>query len=185
MLTSNVPVLETTRLILRAHRPEDFAASTALWGDPNVTRLIMGKPLTEEEVWSRLLRYAGHWQWLGFGFWAVEEKASGQLIGEMGFADYKREIVPNFAGTPELGYVLASSAQRKGFATEAVKSIVAWGDEHFQAARTVCLMSPDNQISRSVAEKCGYREFQRSSYHGQPIVMLERLAPGENLARPL
>ncbi len=67
MLTSNVPVLETTRLILRAHRPEDFAASTALWGDPNVTRLIMGKPLTEEEVWSPIaLRrpLAMAWLWI-------------------------------------------------------------------------------------------------------------------------
>jgi RimJ/RimL family protein N-acetyltransferase len=92
-----VPVIETSRLMLRAHRVEDFAASAALWGDRDVTRYITGKPLTNEEVWSRLLRYAGHWQWLGFGYWVVEEKASGRFIGEMGFADYRREIEPSIA----------------------------------------------------------------------------------------
>ena len=55
-----VPVIDTTRLRLRGHRPADFADSLALWGDPIVTRFIGGKPLSEEDVWARLLRYVGH-----------------------------------------------------------------------------------------------------------------------------
>lgn len=56
----NVPILETERLRLRAHRLDDFAASAAMWADPIVTRYTVGKPQTSEEVWSRLLRYIGH-----------------------------------------------------------------------------------------------------------------------------
>src|SRR5579864_5518349 len=89
-----VPVLETERLRLRGHRLEDFVQSAAMWGDPKVTQYIGGKPLTEEECWTRLLRYAGHWSLLGFGYWVAEEKASGNFVGEVGFADYKRDLQP-------------------------------------------------------------------------------------------
>jgi len=175
MAKSLVPVIETARLRLRSHTKEDFAASCALWGDPKVTHYITPKPLTAEDVWSRLLRYAGHWEWLRFGFWAVEEKMSGQFVGEMGFAEYKREIIPPLHGIPELGYVLASPFHGRGYAREAVSAIVSWGDEHFHNARTVCLVSPDNHISLRLAEKCGYREFRETSYKGQPTVLLERV----------
>ena len=84
------PTLETERLVLRAHRVEDFSDLAALWADPVVTRFISGVPQTAEESWSRLLRYAGHWLLLGFGYWAVEEKATGNFLGEVGF-DSTRE----------------------------------------------------------------------------------------------
>ena len=45
-----VPVLETERLRLRGHRPDDFADSVAMWADPLVTRYIGGKPLSGEDV---------------------------------------------------------------------------------------------------------------------------------------
>ncbi len=141
-----------------------------------MTRYITGRPLTREEVWSRLLRHAGHWQWLGFGYWALEEKSSGECIGELGFADYQREIEPSVSGTPELGYSLAAPAQRKGYATEALAAAIAWGDERFATARTVCLVNPANAVSLRMAAKCGYREFARGRYKGEITVMLERFA---------
>ena len=49
-----------------------------MWADPAVTRFIGGRVFNREEVWARLLRYAGHWQWMGYGFWAIEEKESGR-----------------------------------------------------------------------------------------------------------
>ena len=169
-----VPVIETERLRLRAHRPDDFAACAAMWALPEVVRYIGGKPFSVEEVWSRVLRYAGHWQWMGFGFWALEEKSTGAFAGDLGFAEFKREIEPSIQGIPEIGWVLAPHAQGKGYATEAVRAVVAWGDEHFDRARTVCLIHPENLPSLRVAEKCGYKEFQRTTYKGQPTIILER-----------
>lgn len=145
--SQSIPVIETARLKLRPHVAGDFDACAALWGDPLVTRYITGKPLTGEEVWSRLLRHAGHWQWLGFGYWALEEKASRLLIGELGFADYQRAIEPSISGTPELGYTVASHAQGRGYAAEALAAAIAWSDERFQDPRTVCLVSPENRVS--------------------------------------
>ena len=170
-----VPVIETERLKLRAHGPGDFAACAAMWALPEVVRYIGGKPFSVEEVWSRVLRYAGHWQWMGFGFWALEEKATGSFAGDLGFAEFKREIEPSIEGIPEIGWVLAPHAQGKGYATEAVRAVVGWGDQHFARARTVCLIHPENLSSLRVAEKCGYKEFQRTAYKGQPTIILERL----------
>jgi RimJ/RimL family protein N-acetyltransferase len=169
-----IPIIETERLILRGHRREDFRDCAAMWAEPGVVRYIGGRPLSGEEIWARMLRYAGHWEWMGFGFWAIEERATGAFAGEAGFAEFKREMEPLILGVPEVGWVLATHTHGQGYATEAVRAVVAWGDEHFGAARTVCLIHPDNSRSVHVAEKCGYREFQRATYKGQPTVIFER-----------
>lgn len=171
---AEVPVLETTRLKLRGHRLDDFTHCAAMWADPQVTQYIGGKPLTEEEAWTKFLRYAGHWRLLGFGYWAIEEKATGKFVGELGFADYKRDLQPPLNGTPEIGWVLASPAHGKGYATEAVRAAVAWGDAHFQAARTACIIAPENLASIHVAEKCGYRGPQPATYRGKPTLLFVR-----------
>ena len=98
-------------------------------GRPIVVRYIGGKPLTAEETWAKVLRYAGLWSLLGFGYWALEEKATARFIGELGFADFRRNIQPSLDGVPELGWALVSRAHGKGYATEAVRAAIAWGDE--------------------------------------------------------
>jgi RimJ/RimL family protein N-acetyltransferase len=169
-----VPVLETERLVLRAHRIADFDASAAMWGDPVVTRYIGGKPSTREDVWGRLVRYAGHWPLMGYGYWAIEDKSFGRFIGEAGFADFKRDITPPLGDDPEIGWALTPAAHGKGYATEIVTALVEWGDANLSSKRTVCLIHPDNSPSIYVAKKCGYKEFARTTYKGQPTILFRR-----------
>src|SRR5271170_1688738 len=160
MLTA-APRIETERLLLISHRLEDFADCSAMWMDPEVVRFISGKPSTKLEVWHRLQRYVGHWPLLGFGTWAVRDKGSGRYAGALGFADNQRDLDSSPSELPELGYVFASWCHGRGFATEAVRAICAWGDEHLPQRRTWCLINPEAKASLRVAEKCGYREFAR------------------------
>jgi len=146
-----------------------------MWSDPAITRYTIGSPSPRQRTWTRLLAYRGHWALLGFGYWAVEEKATGRFVGELGFAEFKREIQPSIEGTPELGWALISQAQGKGYATEALRAAVAWGDSHFGPVRTVCLIHPDNHPSLRVADKLGYKELLRTSIDGMPEVMFLRL----------
>ncbi len=169
-----VPVVETERLRLRGHRLDDLAECTAMWGDIEVTRYIGGVPFTVEDVWSRILRYSGHWAWLGFGPWLVEEKETGRFVGEVGFAEFKRVITPAVEGSPEIGWVLTPRAQGLGFATEAALAAVEWGLSRFGRVRTVCIIHPDNAPSLRIAEKCGYGEFARTVYKSQPTILLSR-----------
>ncbi len=127
----DVPIIETERLRLRGHSMDDFAHCTALWGDAAVTQYIGGKPLTAEECWSRFLRYFGHWSLLGFGYWVVEERESGDFVGEAGFADYKREMEPPLEDAPELGWVLAPAKHRKGIRDRSRPCGDALGGEAF------------------------------------------------------
>ena len=169
---------------MRSHRIADFADCAAMWADAGVTRYIGGKPFSEEESWGRLLRYIGHWSLMGFGYWAVEDKATGNFIGEVGFADYKRDIQPSIQGMPELGWVFVSRIHGTGYATETVRAAAAWGDANFGSMRTVCLIHPENLASIRVAEKCGYREYQRSIYKGHPTILLARDSPEKPLITP-
>jgi RimJ/RimL family protein N-acetyltransferase len=173
-LELSVPVLETDRLILRGHSIGDFKRCASLWSDPLVIRYISGTPLSREECWSRLLRYVGHWAMLGFGYWIAEEKGSGAFVGEVGFADYKRELEPALPQVPEAGWVLASSAHGKGYATEALRAILAWGQANLPGDETICLIHPENQKSVRVAEKCGYRKQEMATYKGHPTMVFVR-----------
>lgn len=169
-----IPFLKTDRLKLRGHQLDDFAHSAAMWADVNVVQFIGGNPLTEEESWTRFLRYAGHWSLVGFGCWVVEEKETGEFVGEVGFADYKRDLKPSLKGIPEIGWAFISQAQGKGYATEAVHAATAWGDQNFPSGKTACIIHPENVASIRVAEKCGYRRSRSTTYKDKPTLMFVR-----------
>src|SRR5260370_9572900 len=174
-----VPVIETERLRLRGHRPEDFADCAAMWADPVVTRYIGGKPRSEEDAWAGTRRFVGHLAWLGFGYWVVEEKATGRFAGETGFSDWKRKIEPSLRGVPELGWVLPTRAHGKGYATEAVRAAIAWGDANTRSAqpalgKMVCIIHPEHARSIRVAEKCGFSRGQATTNKGEPTILFAR-----------
>jgi RimJ/RimL family protein N-acetyltransferase len=164
------PVIETERLLLRGHCLGDLEPLAAMWADLDVIRHIGGKPSSANETWARLLRYVGHWSLLGYGFWALEEKASGRFVGEAGLADFKREIEPPIT-TPEMGWVLAPWAHGKGYATEAVLAARAWGLAHFGPIEVSCIIDPENTASIRVAEKASFRERLRTTYQGGPTIV--------------
>lgn len=170
----NPPVLETPRTLLRPHGPDDFDDVAEMWADPAVVRHITGKPSTRQDSWSRLLRYIGHWHALRFGYWVVEDRQGGKFLGEVGFADFKRDITPSLEGLPEIGWVLRSSAHGRGIATEAVAAALCWGDANLDSDRTVCIVDPEHAASIRVARKNGYREFERTTYMSQPALLLDR-----------
>ena len=169
------PDIETARLVLRPHRLDDFHALAAMWRAPDVVRYISGKPSTNEQSFSRLLRYAGHWALLSFGYWAIEDRESGEFAGEAGFAESHREIEPSLDGMPELGWIVAPRWQNKGYATEAVRACLTWGAQHFPASsKFSCIITPDNIASIRVAEKCGFALLQCTTYQGDPVGMYTR-----------
>ena len=172
-----ITLIKTERLVLRGHSLRDFEALHAMWCEPAVYRHITGRPSTREEAWSRLLRYLGHWALLGFGYWVLEELSTGTFMGEMGFADYQRDIEPSFDGRPELGWVLTTAAQGKGYATEALMAITSWGDAHFGGKETACMIAPENAASIRVAGKIGFLKKLETTYKGEPTLVFYRSSP--------
>jgi RimJ/RimL family protein N-acetyltransferase len=104
----------------------------------------------------------------------VEEKSSGRYVGDIGYADLKRDLEPSLEGMLEFGWVLAPSAHGRGYASEAVAAVTAWGDQHLGALRAVCIIAPENLPSIRVAEKAGFRPWQETTYHGSPTLVFSR-----------
>lgn len=89
---------------------------------------------------------------------------------------FRREMTPALGDAPETGWVLASWAHGRGFATEALRAVLAWADRELAGRTTTCVIDPDNTQSLRVAAKCGYTEFARGEVKGSPVVVLRRNA---------
>jgi RimJ/RimL family protein N-acetyltransferase len=173
----NIPVIETVRLRLRGHYPSDLAPFVAMWQEPQFYQHLAGRPLPEEEVWTKMLRHAGVWQGWGYGFGAIQQTATGHFIGAVGFGEWQRNITPSLKGFPEVGWVLAPHTHGRGYALEAAGAALAWGDVNLPVARTVCIVDVGNAASLRLAAKVGYQEIDRVLYKDIPVVLLERFAP--------
>ncbi|HKE36256.1 MAG TPA: GNAT family N-acetyltransferase [Candidatus Baltobacteraceae bacterium] len=169
------PIIQTPRLVLRPHRLSDFDAMAAMWREPQIVRYISGKPSTREQSWMRLLRYVGHWSLLDYGYWVIEDRQTGEFAGECGFADFHRDIDPPLDGMPEMGWMIAPRFQGKGYATEGIVACLTWGARHFPAGTTfACIITPDNLASVRVAEKCGFRLREETTYLGDAVGLYTR-----------
>ncbi|WP_244488930.1 GNAT family N-acetyltransferase [Devosia sp. Root635] len=166
------PTLTTPRLTLRAHIAADFPACCTLWTDPDVVRFIGGRPNTPEEVWSRILRHAGHWQLLGYGYFLATTGDTGAVVGEFGLANFHRDITPSFGDTPEAGWAMLPQYQGRGLAREALAAILAWADRSMP--RTVCMIDPANTASLSLAGKLGYAQYASTTYKDHAMLLFER-----------
>ena len=174
------PRIETERLILRAHSIDDFDDCAALWGSAEVTRFIGGSPRPPQDAWFRILRYAGHWALLSYGFWAIIDKTSGAFLGEGGFSDFRRGI-PVLDAVPEMGWALMPSAWGRGIAKEAAFAFADWGDANFDVTETACIISPDNHASIRVAEHIGFLSVDQITYDGEPTMIFKRVRHASRL----
>jgi RimJ/RimL family protein N-acetyltransferase len=169
----SAPTLSTSRLVLSAHTADDFAACIALWSDPEVVRFIGGRPFAPDEVWARILRYAGLWALLGYGYWAIRDRTSGRFLGECGFADFRRDIQPPLGDRPEAGWILSPDAHGRGLAEEAMRAALVW-IEGAGFRSTVCIIAPGNTASLKLADRLGYVVQGEAQFRGQPTTLLAR-----------
>lgn len=170
---TDIPVLETPRLILRPHALADYDDFHDLWADEEVVRYIGGKPSTAEASWIRLMNRAGMWHYMHFGFLIIEERESGRLIGEAGFHEVRRQMTPSLVGTLETGWLLRPDCQGKGYAFEAMTALIAWAEERFAERPMTAIIAPENVPSLALADRLGFREIARTDYYG-PVIVLSR-----------
>jgi RimJ/RimL family protein N-acetyltransferase len=151
-----IPTIETPRLLLRGFREADLDAYADMMARPEVTRFLgTGETLDRENAWRQIAMILGHWTLRGFGFWAVEERASGRFLGRIG--PWQPEGWPGL----EVGWTLAPHAWGHGYATEGGRAALAYAFRTLGADRVISLIARENVASIRVAERLG-ETFERT-----------------------
>lgn len=147
-------IVETARLRLRPFAAADIPAYAAIRADAEVMRHMPGgaaRAATAAADAARLVPdFAAQWRRHGYGPWAVEERASGTLLGHGGL-----RLLTGLGGETEVLYLLARAAWGRGLATEVA---VAAREAAFGALgleRLVGYAAPANRASCRVLEKAG------------------------------
>jgi len=159
--------LTTARLRLRPFEPGDFDTVHAIYADPDVMRWVgHGAHRSPAETRSALRGYADAIAIRGYGFVAVVERATGDLIGDAG-------LHPLGGRGPdiEVGYTLARRAWGRGYGSEAARVLVEHAFFRLGAPRVVAQVEPDNRASRHVLEKLGMTERATRIAHGRPHLL--------------
>jgi ribosomal-protein-alanine N-acetyltransferase len=159
--------LETERLLVRPFAPEsDARAMAEVYCDPEVMRFIPGGALADEEaVRSLLERYEGAQARQGFSSWAVIERRSGRLIGDVGLGIFEP------TGDVELGYTLARACWGRGYASEGAKAALSAALTPLDVRRIIAVVDLENEASLRVTERIGMTRTEVIEPHGRPHAM--------------
>ncbi|MEI7597963.1 MAG: GNAT family protein [Aestuariivirga sp.] len=145
-------IFETTRLIARRFGPPDLEPFVAMRDDPEVSRYQSWDRFTHEDgqtFIAELVRMEpGQPGWFQF---ALEEKSTGLFIGDCGL--FTDPADPRLA---RIGYSIARTFWRRGFATEAVSALTAFAFDQFVLHRIAASVDPRNAASCRVLEKAGF-----------------------------
>ena len=165
--------LETERLVLRNYRLSDFEDHYKLCADPDMMRyLIGGKPMSRLEAWRHMAFLVGHWELLGYGYFAAEEKASGRFVGRIGFTN--PEGWPGF----EVGWSIGPEFQGKGYATEGGRFLLNYAFDEMGKDHVISVIHPDNKPSIRVAERLGEKLEGETEVDGTPMLIYGIDKPG-------
>ncbi|WP_255955423.1 MULTISPECIES: GNAT family N-acetyltransferase [Aeromicrobium] len=143
--------IRTTRLLLRPWRQSDLEPWAAMNADPEV-REHLGGLLTRSQSDASVARFQADFAQRGYGWWAVEEQATGAFIGFAGL-DQVDEHLP-FSGV-EIGWRLARSAWGQGYATEAAIATLTFAFESLDLREVLAITTVDNVRSQLVMQRIG------------------------------
>jgi [ribosomal protein S5]-alanine N-acetyltransferase len=176
-----LPRLETPRLVLRALSLDDADDIFAYASDSEVTRYTIFERHLSSKTTTEWLRSVidtyrdGH-----PGPWGMELRSSRRLIGACGFRNWETQH-----GCAEMGYTVTRAYWNQGYASEAVRALIAFGFEHMNLNRIEARAVPANLGSTRVMEKAGMKfegvlrqsEFFKGAYQDLAIYSILRHDP--------
>jgi len=167
--------IETARLTIRRIVPADVDALFTVYGDAESMRWVGdGQPLTFErcEQWVRVTEknYAVR----GYGMFALEERASGRVVGFAGL------VHPGGQDEAEIKYALERPSFGRGYATEAASALLDYGRSVAPGRRIIATAFPENVASHRVLAKAGMRRAEtRANNDGTTTLVFALEISGE------
>ncbi|MDG0854856.1 GNAT family N-acetyltransferase [Roseateles puraquae] len=155
-------ILSTERLSLREFTPLDAPFLLRLVNEPGWIRNINdpGVRTAEEALTWAEGRLFKAYRELGHGFWAVQRRDDGVLVGMCGL--FKRAALPE----PDLGYALLAEHEGRGYALEAARGCVAHAREVLRWKTLMAITAVDNPPSIALLGKLGFEEQAQQVLEG-------------------
>jgi len=157
----SVPRLHTERLTLREYRREDFDLFADHLAHPESSAHLGSAD--RQTAWRIFSSHAGLWILQGAGWWALEDRQTGQLVGNVG-AFFREQ-----SKVMELGWNTYRAFWGKGIANEAAAAVLNYAFEVRREPKVRALVSSGNESSRRVAERIGMTFEMETELHGKVI----------------
>jgi len=157
---------QTTRLLLRQWKPGDRVPFAAMNADPRVMQHFPAL-LSRAESDAMADRCQALIEERGWGFWAVELKASGTFIGFVGL--HTPAAALPFSPCVEIGWRLAADYWGQGLASEAARAALEVGFGRLDLSEILSFTAVENRRSRAVMERLGMRESEEFEHPGLPV----------------
>lgn len=146
-MSLQAPRIQTEKLLLRPYRLDDFPHLFALYKTDRAA--FIGGRLSRRQVWDSFMNCIGQWTLFGFGGWAVEETASGKIVGEVAVTH------PVDFPEVELGWLVFDGFEGRGYAFEAAFAARHWAFSETSVSTLVSYVDPANLRSARLAERLG------------------------------
>ncbi|WP_435923871.1 GNAT family N-acetyltransferase [Paenibacillus sp. DYY-L-2] len=151
----DIPVIDSERLRLRRMERKDARELHRYWSDPEVVRYMNIPPFASIEDTVEMINLLnGLSESEDTLRWGIELKETGLLIGSVGFNVW--ELSGAYRG--EIGYDLGRDFWGRGYMSEALRMVLAYGYGTMGLNRIEALVDPRNTASRELLRAFGFRE---------------------------
>ena len=154
-------ILETSRLIIREISESDINSLCVMLADEKVMEFSVNGPMCKPQTLEFIKWCQSSYENHGVGPWALENKCDGSFVG---FAGLSKELIDGIEEV-HVGYRLARNYWKKGFATEAVSSVVDFGLNSKGLRHIYAIIEPEHYSSIRVIEKAGFNVSKKTEFH--------------------
>ena len=153
-------LFETERIGFTTWKKEDFELASALWGNPEVMKLLSANGYyTKDQIQERLDREINNLENFGIQYWKLYEKTTLNFIGCCGFKpcdirenglEFGFQFLPDFWG---FGYALEASLFCISHAINTLKNDLLYAGHH-----------PENIKSQKLLYKLRFKQVDNVYY---------------------
>ncbi|WP_392959015.1 GNAT family N-acetyltransferase [Streptomyces sp. LN245] len=164
--------IRTPRLLLRRWYDDDLAPMADINADPEVMRWIGDGSVRDLDATAEEIeRWEEEWDEEGFGVFAVELLASGELAGVAGLSvpEYLPEVMP----AVEISWRFGSPFWGQGYASEAAHATLEFALQDRGLDRVISVDRISNEASLNVVRKLGMKPERETTHpvYGFPLTI--------------
>jgi len=124
---------------------------------------------TEGQAWRGFIAGIGHWNWHGYGFFTVTERATGFVTGRVGIINHVDWPAP------ELAWHMFDGFEGRSYAFEAACAVRDWAGRTLGLAPLSSLIAPANTRSLALATRLGAIEEGRDIVDDEHVIIFRHL----------